>query len=229
MRICLDTYLGEDNLSHFRSDRHPEIRNELTVGGSEMIRYWLSPSGAPPHDTGLVCVTSGSDVTAPDKIVFANWKRLSDASWDYRTSSKRNFNLMPYSINDSAVCMYYDPTDIPAMGSREIVVVLGNLPIADYADQPRSAAADAAQVAPADVSEQLDRTAAPIDRLQELLDTLSTESTSVDRDLSELDSFIDIVDERLAAGDRISEEELRLMEEILSVIKDKSEGYSGGR
>ena len=28
---------------------------------------------------------------------------------------------------------------------------------------------------------------------------------------------------------RISEEELRLMEEILSAIKDKSEGYFGGR
>ena len=52
LRFCLDTYLGEDNLSHFRSDRHQEIRSELTVTGSDMIRYWLSPSASSPGSVG---------------------------------------------------------------------------------------------------------------------------------------------------------------------------------
>jgi hypothetical protein len=224
LRFCLDTYLGEDNLSHFSSDRHQEIRSELTVTGSDMIRYWQSRSGSSPGEIGLVCVTSGSDITPPDKIVFANWKRLSDASWDYQTSSNRNFNLMPYSINDSAVCMYYDPVDLPAQGSREIVLVLGNLPLTDYAGE--------VQIAEPDVTtQQTEPTpeAYSFSSLQDLRDRLSPESVSSAQDLDELNSFIDLINERLASGEKISDEELRLMEEILSAIKDKAERYSGGR
>ena len=69
LRLCVDTYLGEDNLSHFSSDRHQEIPRELTVTGSDMIRYWLSPSAEEPADIGLLCMTDGADITSPDKIV----------------------------------------------------------------------------------------------------------------------------------------------------------------
>jgi hypothetical protein len=221
VRLCLDTYLGEDNLSHFRSDRHEEIRSELTVSGADMIRYWLSPSADSPGSIGLICMTSGSDITPPDKIVFANWKRLSDASWDYQTSSSRNFNLMPYSINDSAVCMYYEPVDLPALGSREIVLVLGNLTLSDYSAQPQ-------RVEPEVATEQAPP-ASPIGGLKELWDSLSSEPASAKQNIDDLDRFIEIINARLVSGEQISDEELRLMEEILSAIKDNAERYSGGR
>jgi len=227
LRFCLDTYLGEDDLSHFRSDRHQEIRSELTVTGSDMIRYWLSKSAGSFGGAGLVCVTSGSDITPPDKIVFANWKRLSDASWDYQTSSNRNFNLMPYSVNDSAVCMYYDPVDLPALGTREIVLVLGNVTMTDYTGEVRTADTEAAAVA--EQQEQQSPEASPTSGLQKLRDRLSAEPASAELNMDDLDSFIELIDERLGSGDKISDEELRLMEEILSAIKDKSERYSGGR
>ncbi len=221
LKFCLDTYLGEENLSHFSSDRHQEIRNELTVSGSDMIRYWLSQSASQPGGAGMVCVTSGSDITTPDRIVFANWKRLSDASWDYQTSSNRNFNLMPYSINDSAVCMYYDPVDLDAQESREIVLVLGNTNLADYASQ--------AQVAATVAAPEPSPEPAPAGGLQAIHDRLGSEAGSAEQDLVELNRFIAIIDERLATGELISEEEFRLMEEILSAIKDRAERYSGGR
>jgi hypothetical protein len=237
LRLCLDTYLGEDNLSHFSSDRHQEIRSELTVTGSDMLRYWLSPSADAPTDLGLLCLTSGDDITPPDKIVFANWKRLSDASWDYQTSSSRNFNLMPYSINDSAVCMYYDPVNLAAHASREIVLVLANVTLGDYtgaqsAQEEMISAEAQARVepetgsTPAAISQP---ETAPASSLQELRDRLDAEAGSAEMDLEELNNFVDLIDERLTAGQAISDEELRLMEEILSVIKEKSERYSGGR
>ncbi len=221
LKLCLDTYLGEDNLSHFSSDRHQEIRNELSVAGSDMIRYWVSPSARSPQDLGLVCMTSGSDITPPDKIVFANWKRLNDASWDYQTSSSRNFNLMPYSINDSAVCMYYDPVDLPALGSREIVLVLANVTLGEYGGQEQTVEVPTPGVEQPPV--------APAGSLQELRDRLSAESASAKLNMDDLDNFIDIIDARLRSGEEISDQELRLMEEILSAIKDKAERYSGGR
>jgi hypothetical protein len=221
LKLCLDTYLGEENLSHFSSDRYQEIRNELSVTGSDMIRYWLSPSARSPQNLGLVCITGGSEITPPDKIAFANWKRLSDASWDYQTSSSRNFNLMPYSINDSAVCMYYDPVDLPALGSREIVLVLANVTLGEYVDQ--------AQIVKAQAVVTEEPTVAPAGSLQELRDRLITEPASAELNMDDLDNFIDIINARLGSGEEISDQELRLMEEILSAIKDKAERYSGGR
>jgi hypothetical protein len=222
LRICLDTYLGEDNLSHFSSDRHQEIRNELTVSGSQMIRYWVSSSAESPGGVGLVCITDGPGVTPPDKIVFANWKRLSDASWDYKTSSSRNFNLMPYSINDSAVCMYYNPVDLPASGSREIVLILGNIPVQNYTGQRKAPGAEAALSAEPEPSTEAPPVA-EMDRLLELRDRLNAEPASAGLQLDDLNNFIELIDQRLGSEEGISDEDLRLMEQILSVIKEKSE------
>jgi hypothetical protein len=226
LRLCLDTYLGEDNLSHFTSDRHQEIRSELTVPETEMVRYWLSPSASAPQRIGLLCITAGEEVTSPDKIVFANWKRLSEASWNYETSSQRNFNLMPYSINDSAVCMYYEPVELPAQGSREIVLILGNVTLSDYEQGVKVARAETpAAAAPAAPKPG----EPPIDSLQMLLDRLSSEPGSTDQNLNDLNRLIEQIDRLLASGEPISDDEVRLMEEILSAIKDRSERYPGGR
>jgi hypothetical protein len=219
LKLCLDTYLGEANLSHFSSDRQQEIRNELTVSASDMTRFWLSPSATSPQTVGLLCLTAGADITSPDRIVFANWKRLSEASWDYETSSRRNFNLMPYSINDSAVCMYYDPVDLPAEGKREIVLVLGNVTMPEYGPPASVIATTAAQSAQTEA-----------DSLRSLLalrESLSSRATTTEQDLDVLNSLVNQIDQLLDSGESISDEQLRLMEEILSAIKDKSERYSG--
>jgi hypothetical protein len=45
----------------------------------------------------------------PDLIHFANWKRLNEVPWKTGFVAGRNFNYLPYSIGDSAVCYYYEP------------------------------------------------------------------------------------------------------------------------
>jgi hypothetical protein len=59
-----------------------------------------------------------------DMVHFANWKRLNETSWKISAIPNRNFNYPPYSINDSAVCYYYDPRVILPGESREIVLYL---------------------------------------------------------------------------------------------------------
>ena len=66
-------------------------------------------------------------VTAPDKVIFANWKRLDESGWTLNIKEDRNFNLLPYSINDSAVCHYYEPIRVPSGGKRVITLVMGNV------------------------------------------------------------------------------------------------------
>ena len=218
LRMCFDTYLGEENLSHFRSDRHQEIRNELTVSKADMIRYWLSPSSKSPQEIGLKCFTSGADITSPDKIVFANWKRLSDASWDYKTSSNRNFNLMPYSINDSAVCMYYEPVTIIPRGSREIVLVLANVTLSDYG-------VEVAAPVPTPSEPPVDTLQALGDRVRADAGSGEDDSAALRRELENLNDLLAEIERRLSSEEDINDQDLRLMEEILSAIKDRSERY----
>jgi hypothetical protein len=120
--------------------------------------------------------------------------------------------------------MYYDPVAIPASGSREIVLVLGNIPLRDYSGEIEALSTEAVSE-PSPEAPPL----STMEQLRELRDRLNAEPPSTELELDDLNNFIDLIDQRLASGERISDEELRLMEEILSVIKDKSERYSGGR
>ncbi len=104
------------------------------------------------------------------------------------------------------------------MGSREIVLVLGNVTLSDYG-----------QIAAAGIAAAQSTEESLVGGLQALRDSLGGESISIEQDLADLNSLLAEIDELLASGEKISDEELRLMEEILSVIKDKSERYSTGR
>ena len=59
-------------------------------------------------------------VTSPDKVIFSNWKRLDESGWTLNVKDGRNFNLLPYSINDSAVSHYYEPIRIPQGGKPQV-------------------------------------------------------------------------------------------------------------
>ena len=108
VRYLFDTSLGEASYVHFRTDKIAEISREQTLSRQDRAAYWVSPLVGDPEALGLMSMLSGPGITPPDRVVFANWKRLSDAPWTYETSPTRTFSLLPYSVNDSAVCQYYD-------------------------------------------------------------------------------------------------------------------------
>ena len=61
---------------------------------------------------------SGDGITDPDRVVVANWKRLNDASWTYESNQTRDFSLLPYSIDDSAIALYYEPATVASSTIR---------------------------------------------------------------------------------------------------------------
>ncbi len=105
LRMILDTTLGEQRPGHFSTSRNPSITREYQFSPNSSESWILSYNG----DYGLLLTLAGSGATAPRTALSANWKRLSEASWDYETQENRNFNLLPFSINDSALAMYYGP------------------------------------------------------------------------------------------------------------------------
>ena len=123
MRYLLDTYLGENSGHHFSTDTDHEITGETEIHPTPPD-YLLSPVGKRKND-GLMVMLSSPGLTRPDRVVLANWKRLSDASWNYTVNRSRNFSLPPYSINDSAAALYYEPARLAPGESRTIVLALG--------------------------------------------------------------------------------------------------------
>jgi hypothetical protein len=225
VRFCLDTYLGEENLAHFVTDGQQEIRAERTITRQDMLRYWVSPSARYPDSLGLMSVTEGELVTVPDRIVFANWKRLSEASWLYETSSNRNFNLMPYSINDSAVCQYYDAAPIAPQAERKVSLILGNVSQGGLALAGPQASATAPALATPSTAppEAPPPPEAGGPEAGGLGPGGESPVPSIRTDLAALDDLLRSIDEKLSSGQQISAEEARLMRDILSAIKERTE------
>ena len=104
-RFLLDTNL---------SDRQPEvtfttnrrtINTETVLTRSDRDNSWTDSAGRISL-TGSLFTGSEGD---PDRVHFANWKRLNDASLRLSYQPGRNFNMLPYSVRDSAVSYYFEP------------------------------------------------------------------------------------------------------------------------
>jgi len=109
LRFLLDTELGERRgMFPFVTENHI-IMDELLLDNSSEERYWMS-RGEIVSLMGSIVNPVDNNAATPDFIHFANWKRLNDVPWKLRYAEGRSFTYYPYSINDSAVCYYYEPT-----------------------------------------------------------------------------------------------------------------------
>jgi hypothetical protein len=106
-RFLLDTNLGEG------TSQTPFITNTRSITSEFAIepraengeKWWISRNDR----LSLMGSVSLGENQNPDFIHFANWKRLNDVPWKTAVSQGRNFNFLPYSIGDSAVCYYFEP------------------------------------------------------------------------------------------------------------------------
>jgi hypothetical protein len=138
MKYLFDTYLGEStrNDAHFYISDNSSIDTETSLKGL-LPDYWYS-SGNKDSEVGLLVMLDNDIVTSPDRITFANWKRLDESGWTLNIKDERNFNLLPYSINDSAVSHYYEPIRLPVGSKRIITLVLGNKSQAGFASTSKT-------------------------------------------------------------------------------------------
>jgi len=210
VRDCLDTYLGEDQGAHFRTQPGGDVTAESTLTRDRMPAWWVS-AGKAGEGVAFQRLTSGAGITPPDTIIFANWKRLNQVSWSYDTSIGRSFNLLPYSINDSAVCHYYEPLPVAPGESRSIVSVLGNYTPAGYAAGETSAkpARTADGASPGVPGAQSDGAG--------LADIRSA--------LQRLNDLLQEIDAKLSSGQPLTDEDIQLIQQALSGIKSRSEPY----
>jgi hypothetical protein len=205
IRYVFDTWLGETGPSPFLTDAGTTIKRETTLAGATLPRFWVSPRPGDPEQMGLQCMVTAEGVTKPDKIVFANWKRLSDAAWGYTTSDARDFNLLPYSKNDSAVAQYYGPRPVARGGQLTVTIVMGRY---NPAGLPASMAA-AGDFARA-VQQSLSQGSA------------ASGGAAEHADLDTLNMILSRVDAALAPGSTIDDADLSVMESALSDLKARA-------
>ncbi|MBN2875625.1 MAG: hypothetical protein JXM71_11065, partial [Spirochaetales bacterium] len=145
LRVLLDTWLGEKASSHFTANRAGALAVETAFAGDFTDAWLRSSAGDEPEKEASASfqVLLTAPATRPDSVLAANWKRLNDSPWSFEASSSRNFTLLPYSINDSAVAMYYEPVNVRPGASRSVVVIFGQANDDLYAtDDSASASTD---------------------------------------------------------------------------------------
>jgi hypothetical protein len=212
VRFIFDTYLGEASYVHFKTDKMPEVNRELTLTKSDKPLYWVSPLVGDPNQFGLMCILTGEGISMPDRIIFANWKRLNDATWDYETSGARSFNLLPYSVNDSAVSHYFDPQAIPRGAEWRIVTVMGK-----YNPTGFSIAPERTQ----DVGAALKDVVNASKDIQDITLAATT-------DLSTVDKLIEAIDRKIASGLPVTEDELAPLAQVIAELQERSTKFEKG-
>ena len=166
-------------------------------------------------------------------MAFANWKRLSDATWDFDTSGARGFSLLPYSVNDSAVAQYYDPRPIPRSGEATFTLAMGLYSKAGYAAAPAAATAVPTPGQPPVTSVQPPVTPAqPPDfptGVRQSLDqgkSASSDAQAARADLSAVNTIINELDSKMAAAGTITDDELSLIESALKDLASRAGRYA---
>ncbi|HDQ14158.1 MAG TPA: hypothetical protein ENN41_05010 [Sediminispirochaeta sp.] len=208
--LLLDTYLGEKGDVHFRTSNDEVLEREREFR-LDMPLYWLSPTKDMSFE-GLHSVLKGQGVTIPDRLVFSNWKRLSENLWNLQTQSRRNFNLLPYSINDSAVAQFYDPMRLPSGGQREITALMGA-----YNGSPLRITAGGTEGRGEEAAEsRQDMEGLSMDDLREL----------AREDLIAVDDIIASIDSLLSFPENIEQDKIELIKRDLRRLDEKREQYT---
>jgi hypothetical protein len=120
LRFLLDTHLGEKRSSPPFVTNVRSIFSETVIGAGDSDRWWISRNDS----LGLMGSIPGEDDPGTAYIHMANWKRFNDVPWKFGYSQGRNFNFLPYSVGDSAVCYYYEPASIARGEERTISIQL---------------------------------------------------------------------------------------------------------
>jgi len=110
LRQIWDTRLGEKSGVHFSTGAVPRIEEEMTFTAEKMPPFIVTPG----ESVSFALLLEG--VMRPDAVTLANWKRLSDSAWEYATPM-RGFSQAPYSMNDSALGLFWNDTIVKAGAS----------------------------------------------------------------------------------------------------------------
>ncbi len=200
LRYLLDTWLGEKSGRHFTSPVSGPLQGETLLTG-EFTERWMLSSG----DNATTAILLDTPSTKPDRALFANWKRINDAPWLFDVNTTRGFTLLPYSINDSALALYYDSASLRRGATRSITVVMGSESISSLANRVADDALPAVAATFTALSDS-----APLD---------------LRADLITVRDFIRAINTLLESGEEPAQDELDSLKSVLQRLETRKSSY----
>ena len=200
LRFVIDTNLGEKKNVHFRTDKREIASETLVVPKTDGDSWWVSEN----EKFGLMGSISVQGYKQPDSIHFANWKRLNDAPWKVQASAGRNFNLLPYSIGDSALSYYYEPEPLARGAELKNSLFIGVANPKGFEGLGEVAAGGLSKI------------------LQTSVDAASAPDLTLQTDLITVRDLLTRVDMLLKSPTSISEEEVAALETVIKRLKDRN-------
>ncbi|WP_319561509.1 hypothetical protein [Marispirochaeta sp.] len=197
LRYLLDTYLGENNgNAHFVTSDNRSIVNE--TGLSPPFPSYILSSRGQSVSRGLMIMLRGPGLTPPDSVIFANWKRLNESGWSYTVSTSRSFTSPPYSINDSAVALFYNPAPLQAGEERTIILAMGAYAEGGYRPDSQNIS----------------------DRIADML-AEETETGDPAQEVALLRELIAEIDQLMESEQGVPEEKIVLLRQLLAALKER--------
>jgi hypothetical protein len=206
IRFILDTFLAEKSGVHFRTPTKEKLPGEFVFEGSS-FEDWVRTPG---DNADFMVVFQGEGYTKPDRVHFANWKRINEATWTLDASTARNFTLLPYSVNDSALSEYWNARSVGKGSSMSVVIGMGAFNPKGY--PPSVAGSDS------DTSALFSKTVLSQQGTGDTRSLISGDLLSV-RDLL---SRIDLV---LSSGTIPGQDEIAAWKKILDLLEERKKAY----
>ncbi len=205
LRFLVDTSLAEKSGIHFRLPGLEKMSNETVFEGAS-IPDWVET----PGDTASFMIQfTGDGIVTPDRVHFANWKRLNEAPWILESSSARNFTLLPYSINDSAVAIYWLPKVLAPGASSSVALAMGAFNDKGY---PISQGGDKG------TDELFSKTV--------LTQPANADKKSLmEADLLSVRDLLTRIDLVLSSGSQPTADEIAAWKKILDLLEERKKGY----
>ena len=207
LRLLLDTYQGEQTRRHFEIDGAGIVGAETSLAGSSVPSRLLTPGES---GVSLQVQLTGDGITRPSRLVLANWRRINDSEWSFEPARGRSFTLLPYSIDDSAAALYFDPAELRNGATLLIRTALGN----------RTDTAFSAPPIPA----QTAGTSQPVPSTG-TLPVKPDPFVGARTDLAALRDILARIDSLLASGKPADPGQLEELRNLLDQIRARSKGY----
>jgi hypothetical protein len=208
-RYLFDTYLAESRQAHFLLAGGERVRSEIEIRPSG-ARSWYATPTPDTQGVGFQQLIAGEGITRPERVVLANWKRLSETTYDYRVDTDRTFSLLPYSIDDSAAAVYYGADQLAPGDSRRITTLIGNLDREGYADF---------SVARTESAELLERARDEASASPDL------DAETAREELVSVNDLLDEIETLLAGEGQLDDDDVEVVEEILRQLENRKEAY----
>lgn len=124
VRILLDTLLGSNDGAPFRVGTQ-NVTSETQLEGGSLPDHWIAFDNL--ENPGVVArgTLSGPDLTAPDRVLFANWGKLGRNPWDVPYNAGQSFLREGENEMDSAIALYWSEVNLSPGGSRSVATLYG--------------------------------------------------------------------------------------------------------